>query len=102
MAKGSARTGANKIAGYAGVVFLALSVLLILVAWSLVGFVLSWSDLVFLIVFSYVPYKTLRKKENLSTWEWALFIIVSVAWAVVMIAAFVAGFIVAMLAAASA
>jgi hypothetical protein len=102
MVKNSGAGLASIIAGYVSLAFLALTVLLLLAMWSVLGFVFSWTYFVFLIVFAYVPYKTLRKKEKLSKLEWALLVIVTVVWAVVMIAVFVAGFVIALIGAASA
>jgi hypothetical protein len=100
MSKAGAKTS-SRIAGYVSLVFLAVTVVALLAAWSL-GFTFGFTDFVFLVAFAYVPYKTLFKKESLSKFEWVALVFLTAVWAVVMIAAFVAGFVIALIGAASA
>lgn len=100
MAKAEAKTS-SRIAGYVCILFLAVTVLAMLAAWSL-GFAFGFTDFVFLFAFAYVPYKTLYKKKGLSKFEWVALVFLTAVWLVVMFAALAAGFVVALIAAASA
>jgi len=75
----AAVTLANRAAGYAGIVLVALTVLLQLFMWS-ISFSGSWVTIAFVLAFAYFTYRTLRAKQNLAWWEWLLFAAVAAVW----------------------